>query len=80
MTLAVMNTTLERTEIDRLSSVFDDTSELVGRPPARRTKIVCTLGPATTEPAAIRDLIASGMDVARFNFSHGNHGLHRQTA
>lgn len=37
----------------------------------RRAKIVCTLGPASSTAALIRDLIRSGMDVARLNFSHG---------
>src|SRR5579864_3142835 len=37
----------------------------------RKAKIVCTLGPASSAPAMIRDLIRSGMDVARLNFSHG---------
>ena len=46
---------------------------------ARRTKIVCTLGPATDSSERIRALIQAGMDVARLNFSHGDHGAHRQT-
>ncbi|MDY6989710.1 MAG: pyruvate kinase [Thermodesulfobacteriota bacterium] len=43
------------------------------------TKIVCTLGPATFTADAIRQLILSGMDVARLNFSHGDHATHRRT-
>ncbi len=39
----------------------------------RRTKIVCTLGPATHSRDAIKELIRAGMDVARLNFSHGTH-------
>ncbi len=39
----------------------------------RRTKIVCTLGPATDGEGILRDMLLAGMDVARFNFSHGNH-------
>ncbi len=37
----------------------------------RRTKIVCTIGPATSDASQIAQLIAAGMDVARLNFSHG---------
>ncbi|MCR4956344.1 MAG: pyruvate kinase [Lachnospiraceae bacterium] len=39
----------------------------------RKTKIVCTLGPATDKAGVLEELVASGMDVARFNFSHGSH-------
>lgn len=42
----------------------------------RRTKIVCTLGPASSSPEMIQQLIAAGMDVARLNFSHGTHDEH----
>jgi pyruvate kinase len=42
----------------------------------RRTKIVCTLGPATASESRIRELVDSGMDVARLNFSHGEHADH----
>ena len=44
----------------------------------RRTKIVCTIGPSSSHPNMIRDLIVSGMDVARLNFSHGTHEVHRE--
>ena len=44
-----------------------------------RTKIVCTLGPATSTPAAIRGLMEEGLNVARVNFSHGTHEQHAQT-
>jgi len=44
----------------------------------RRTKIVCTLGPSSSSPTVIRDLIAAGMNVARLNFSHGSHEEHAQ--
>ena len=39
----------------------------------RKTKIVCTLGPATDDKETLRKVIEAGLDVARFNFSHGNH-------
>lgn len=42
----------------------------------RRTKIVCTLGPATEGPAQIETLLDAGLDVARLNFSHGDHAWH----
>lgn len=44
----------------------------------RFTKIVCTIGPATSSREAIRALIKAGMDVARLNFSHGTHEEHAQ--
>jgi len=43
---------------------------------ARRTKIVCTIGPASETKEALEQLIRAGMDVARLNFSHGNTGDH----
>jgi len=39
----------------------------------RKTKIICTMGPSTDKPGVLEALIANGMDVARFNFSHGTH-------
>jgi pyruvate kinase len=42
----------------------------------RHTKIVATLGPASKEPATVRDLLAAGVDVVRLNFSHGDHESH----
>lgn len=39
----------------------------------RRTKIICTLGPATDGEGILEQLVRDGMDVARFNFSHGTH-------
>ena len=46
----------------------------------RRTKIVCTIGPATASVAAVDRLVASGMDAARLNFSHGTHDEHGERA
>lgn len=42
----------------------------------RKTKIICTLGPATDREGVLRELVLSGMDVARFNFSHADHEEH----
>lgn len=44
----------------------------------RRTKIVCTLGPAVASQEGILRLVQDGMDVARMNFSHGDHADHEQ--
>jgi pyruvate kinase len=44
-----------------------------------RTKIVCTLGPASASPDAIGALMDAGLDVARINFSHGTHEQHART-
>lgn len=44
-----------------------------------RTKIVATIGPASSSPETIRSMLHSGMTVARVNFSHGDHESHRQT-
>lgn len=44
----------------------------------RKTKIICTLGPATETKEKIKELIKAGMNVARFNFSHGTHEEHLQ--
>lgn len=45
---------------------------------AKRTKIVCTLGPAVDSEETLKALIEAGMDVARLNFSHGTHDEHKQ--
>jgi pyruvate kinase len=47
---------------------------------ARRTKIVATLGPATSSEESIGELVRGGVDVTRFNFSHGDHNMHLKNA
>ncbi len=44
----------------------------------RRAKIICTLGPATSSPGAIKSLAQAGMDIARLNSSHGSHADHER--
>ena len=44
----------------------------------RRTKIVCTIGPASASPEQLDRLVAAGMEVARLNFSHGTHAEHAE--
>src|SRR5689334_19836284 len=48
-------------------------------PALRRTKIVCTIGPASQSENALTGLVRAGMDVARLNFSHGDHEFHADT-
>lgn len=44
----------------------------------RHTKIVCTIGPASSDPAVLREMVLAGMNVVRLNFSHGEHADHAQ--
>ena len=43
----------------------------------KKTKIVCTMGPNTDNREIMKELALNGMDVARFNFSHGDHAEHK---
>lgn len=44
---------------------------------SKRTKVVCTIGPASCNVETLKEMIRNGMNVARFNMSHGNHDFHR---
>jgi len=44
----------------------------------RRTKIICTIGPASASEKMIEGMVRAGMDVARLNFSHGDYGFHKR--
>ena len=43
----------------------------------KKTKIVCTIGPASESPEVLKELMLSGMNVCRLNFSHGSHEEHQ---
>lgn len=45
----------------------------------KKTKVICTMGPSSSTTEVLRQMIASGMDVARFNLSHASHGFCRET-
>ncbi|GIL77051.1 hypothetical protein Vretimale_3233 [Volvox reticuliferus] len=63
-----------RTTAISLSDILDH----VPLPAGRKTKIVCTLGPSCWSEEGLTQLLDAGMDVARFNFSHGTHAAHQE--
>lgn len=74
---------IDRVKEERVMSIpsFTDSWPTLQHPASRedtprRTKIVCTLGPATSEPTTVLAVASAGMDCARLNFSHGTHEEH----
>lgn len=61
-------------KIDNIINYYNKKDEKM-----RKTKIVCTLGPATDDEQILRELMLEGMNVARINFSHGTYEKHQQT-
>ena len=68
-----MDTTLDSAVAERRTTPYLDATALSS---LRRAKIVCTLGPATATDERTRTLVETGMDIARLNFSHGDHTDH----
>lgn len=60
-----------------MENITNQTSQFSG-PAGKRTKIIATLGPATTDIKTLTELIQSGVNVARLNFSHGTHEEHAE--
>jgi pyruvate kinase len=73
---------LKASQTNKKAKKFSETAvplsspEISARPSPRRAKIICTIGPACSTEAAMRDLLRLGMDIARLNFSHGTHEDH----
>lgn len=65
---------LERSADDSFLSKCYDGSRMAFM--YKRTKIVCTIGPASSKPETLRQMVKAGMNVARLNFSHGTHADH----
>jgi hypothetical protein len=63
-------TVSERATLIQLNDIVVDT------PMYRKTKVLCTLGPACATPAGMEALLGAGLNIARLNFSHGNHDGH----
>jgi pyruvate kinase len=68
------------TKYNDIAALLDDTLKTVGgHSRVSKTKIVCTLGPKSREVSILEKLLKAGMNVARFNFSHGTFEYHQHT-
>ena len=69
----------QSSEVPLLAGGFIDLNTVLHPPPPamlRRTKIICTIGPASWKVEQLETLMKAGMNVARLNFSHGDHAGH----
>ena len=68
---------LDAAEVQR-AAILNVDSKAISEDDWRSTGIVCTLGPAVEKVEMLEALLKAGMDVARFNFSHGTHPYHKK--
>jgi len=62
-----------------MAKILADLDRGAGDARVPKTKLVCTLGPASRTVPMLEKLLRAGMNVARFNFSHGSHEYHQET-
>jgi len=62
-----------------MAKILADLDRGAGDARVPKTKLVCTLGPASRTVPMLEKLLRAGMNVARFNFSHGTHEYHQET-
>jgi hypothetical protein len=62
-----------------MAKILADLDRGAGDARLPKTKLVCTLGPASRSVPMLEKLLRAGMNVARFNFSHGTHQYHQET-
>jgi len=72
----ILPQTLNPDELEREDELLAGSRPASAEAMPRRAKIVCTIGPASSSEAVLRDLLRHGMDVARLNFSHGTYADH----